>query len=49
MVARTSTWTGSPDALDKWCEHVNVQVKGFIAALPGNAGRFSSTARPARR
>ncbi len=38
MVARTSTWTGSPDALDKWCEHVNVQVKGFIAALPGNAG-----------
>ena len=38
MVARTSTWTGSPEALDKWEEHVKSQVSGFVAALPGNAG-----------
>jgi heme-degrading monooxygenase HmoA len=38
MVARTSTWTGSPEALDKWAEHVTEQVSGFVAGLPGNAG-----------
>jgi heme-degrading monooxygenase HmoA len=38
MVARTSTWTGSPEALDKWADHVRNQVSGFVAGLPGNAG-----------
>ena len=38
MVARTSTWSGSPEALDKWAEHVKAQVSGFVAGLPGNAG-----------
>jgi hypothetical protein len=38
VVARTSTWSGSPEALDKWTEHVKAQVSGFVAALPGNAG-----------
>jgi hypothetical protein len=38
MEARTSTWSGSPDALDKWEEHVKTKVSGFVAALPGNAG-----------
>ena len=38
MVARTSTWTGSPEALDKWEEHVKTQVSGFVSSLPGNAG-----------
>jgi hypothetical protein len=38
MVARTSTWAGSPEALDRWSEHVRSQVSGFVAALPGNAG-----------
>jgi hypothetical protein len=38
MVARTSTWAGSPEALDKWAEHVTTQVSGFVAGLPGNAG-----------
>jgi hypothetical protein len=38
MEARTSTWTGSPEALDKWAEHVKNQVSGFVAGLPGNAG-----------
>jgi heme-degrading monooxygenase HmoA len=38
MVARTSTWKGSPEALDKWADHVTNQVSGFVANLPGNAG-----------
>jgi heme-degrading monooxygenase HmoA len=38
MVARTSTWAGSSEALEKWAEHVAAQVKGFVAGLPGNAG-----------
>jgi heme-degrading monooxygenase HmoA len=38
MVARTSTWTGSPEALDKWAEHVTNQVSGFVSGLPGNTG-----------
>ena len=38
MVARTSTWAGSPDALERWVEHVKTQVSGFVAGLPGNAG-----------
>lgn len=38
MVARTSTWAGSPEALDRWAEHVAGRVQGFVAGLPGNAG-----------
>jgi hypothetical protein len=38
MVARTSTWSGSTEALDKWEAHVRDQVSGFVAKLPGNAG-----------
>ena len=38
MVARTSTWKGSPEALERWAEHVNRHVKPFVAGLPGNAG-----------
>jgi heme-degrading monooxygenase HmoA len=38
MVARTSTWAGSPEALEKWSEHVTAHVSGFVAGLPGNAG-----------
>jgi hypothetical protein len=38
MEARTSTWAGSPEALDKWAEHVKDQVSGFVTGLPGNAG-----------
>jgi heme-degrading monooxygenase HmoA len=38
MVARTSTWTGSPEALDKWEQHVKARVSGFVSGLPGNAG-----------
>lgn len=38
MVARTSTWVGSTEALDKWEAHVKDRVSGFVAGLPGNAG-----------
>jgi hypothetical protein len=38
MVARTSTWAGSPGALEKWVEHVKAHVSTFVAGLPGNAG-----------
>lgn len=38
MVARTSTWSGSAEALDKWAKHVTDNVSGFIGGLPGNAG-----------
>lgn len=38
MVARTTTWAGSPEALERWAGHVTTQVKGFVAGLPGNAG-----------
>ncbi len=38
MVARTSTWSGSAEALDKWAEHVAAHVGPFVSGLPGNAG-----------
>ena len=38
MVARTSTWKGSPEALERWAEHVNNHARLFVASLPGNAG-----------
>lgn len=38
MVARTSTWKGTPEALEKWAEHVVKNVRPFVAGLPGNAG-----------
>lgn len=38
MFARTSTWSGSPEAMQKWAEHAASTVKGFVAGLPGNAG-----------
>ena len=37
MFARTSTWSGSPEALQKWADNAE-QVKGFVEGLPGNAG-----------
>ena len=38
MFARTSTWSGSPEALQKWADHAVGTVKGFVQGLPGNAG-----------
>jgi hypothetical protein len=39
VFARTSTWTGTPDALDKWTAGV-VTVRPFVAGLDGNVGAF---------
>ena len=33
MVARTSTWSGSSETLDKWEAHVKNQVSGFVATF----------------
>lgn len=38
MYARTSTWSGSPEALQKWADSAVAQVQGFVTGLPGNAG-----------
>lgn len=38
MIARTSTWTGSPEALKKWADHVTNHVSPMVASLPGVAG-----------
>jgi hypothetical protein len=38
VFARTSTWSGSSEALGKWEAHVKDQVRGFVEKLPGNAG-----------
>ena len=38
MFARTSTWSGSPEALQKWSENAREKVKGFVEGLPVNAG-----------
>jgi heme-degrading monooxygenase HmoA len=38
MFARTSTWSGSPEVLQKWVENAEAKVRGFVEGLPGNAG-----------
>jgi len=38
MFARTSTWTGSSEALQKWADHVTDQVAPMVRSLPGVAG-----------
>jgi hypothetical protein len=38
MYARTSTWAGSPEALQKWADHVTSAVAPTVRGLPGVAG-----------
>lgn len=38
MFARTSTWSGSAEALQDWSEHATNKVKSVVEGLPGNAG-----------
>jgi heme-degrading monooxygenase HmoA len=38
MYARTSSWSGTPEALETWAAHVAAHVAPFVAGLPGNAG-----------
>jgi heme-degrading monooxygenase HmoA len=38
MFARTSSWTGSPEALAKWVDQVTDRVAPMVRGLPGVAG-----------
>jgi hypothetical protein len=40
MYARTSSWTGSTEALEAWVAHVNERVAPMVAGLPGNVGAY---------
>ncbi len=40
MYARTSTWTGTPEALKSWVGHVTEKVGPMVAGLPGSAGGY---------
>jgi hypothetical protein len=49
MYARTSTWTGSAEALEKWVEHVAGTVAPMVAGLAGNVGAYFLLDRPGGR
>jgi len=40
MYARTSTWTGTPEALESWVRHVTEKVGPMVAGLPDNGGAY---------
>ncbi len=40
MQARTSTWSGTPDVIDRWVEHVQRDVMPMVAGLAGNTGAY---------
>jgi heme-degrading monooxygenase HmoA len=40
MFARTSSWKGSPEALERWAEQAENVVLPFVRGLDGNLGAF---------
>jgi hypothetical protein len=40
MYARTSTWAGTPEALESWVHHVKEKVGPMVASLPDNGGAY---------
>ena len=40
MFARTSVWSGSPEAMQKWVDNAGEHVRRFVEGLPGNAGVY---------
>ena len=38
VFVRTSTWSGSSEALDKWADHVTIRVAPMVRGLAGVAG-----------
>jgi heme-degrading monooxygenase HmoA len=38
VYARTSSWSGSPEALEAWADHAAAHVAPFVSGLPGNTG-----------
>jgi heme-degrading monooxygenase HmoA len=49
MYARTSTWTGSLEALERWVAQVETGVRPFVQGLAGNAGAFFLVERAAQK
>ena len=49
MYARTSSWTGTPEALERWAEQTAQTVAPMVAGLPGNAGAYFLIDREAGR
>lgn len=41
MFARTSTWSGSPEALQRWADNSASTVKGFVEACAGTRAWYS--------
>jgi steroid delta-isomerase-like uncharacterized protein len=40
MYARTTSWTGTPEALENWARDTMETVAPMVAGLPGNAGAY---------
>ena len=40
MHARTSSWKGSADAIERWADHIDKNVRPMVEQLPGNAGAY---------
>jgi heme-degrading monooxygenase HmoA len=49
MYARTSSWAGTPEALEKWVAQTTEKVAPMVAGLPGNAGAWFFVDREAGR
>jgi heme-degrading monooxygenase HmoA len=40
MYARTSSWKGSSEAIERWAEHVDANVRPMVEQLRGNVGAY---------
>lgn len=40
MIVRMSTWSGTPDALERWTKAVTERVKPMVQGLRGNVGAY---------
>jgi hypothetical protein len=49
MFARTSSWKGSPDTIERWAAHVGAAVGPMVERLPGNLGAYFLVDRAAGR
>jgi heme-degrading monooxygenase HmoA len=49
MFARTSTWAGNPEALERWAIQAQSTVRPFVEGLAGNQGVFFLIDREAGR
>ena len=49
MYARTSSWTGTSEALQRWVTATTASVGPMVAGLPGNAGAYFFVDREAGR